>query len=32
MVRKANAVFAGRPRAKQPRVKEKIVKTRGYLN
>ncbi len=32
LVRKANAAFAGRPRAKQPRVKENIVKTRGYLN
>ena len=32
LVRKANAQFAGRPRAKQPRVKEEIVKRRGYLN
>jgi hypothetical protein len=32
LVRKANAVFAERPRTKQPRVKEEIVKTRGYLN
>lgn len=31
-VRKANEQFAGRPRAKQPRVKEEIVKVRGYLN
>jgi hypothetical protein len=32
LVRKANAQFAGRPRAKPPRVKEEIVKARGYLN
>lgn len=32
LVRKANAQFAGRPRAKQPRVKKEIVKARGYLN
>jgi hypothetical protein len=32
LVRKANAAFAGRPRAKQPRVKEEIVKKRGYIN
>ena len=32
LVRKANAVFAGRPRAKRARVKEEIVKQRGYLN
>jgi hypothetical protein len=32
LVRKANEQFAGRPRAKQPRVKEEIVKARGYLN
>jgi DDE family transposase len=32
LVRKANEQFAGRPRAKQPRVKEEIVKERGYLN
>jgi hypothetical protein len=32
LVRKANEQFAGRPRAKQPRVKEEIVKQRGYLN
>jgi hypothetical protein len=32
LVRKANEQFAGRPRAKQPRVKEEIVKKRGYLN
>jgi Transposase DDE domain group 1 len=32
LVRKANEAFAGRPRAKPPRVKEEIVKKRGYLN
>jgi hypothetical protein len=32
LVRKANAQFAGRPRAKPPRVKEEIVNERGYLN
>jgi hypothetical protein len=32
LVRKANEQFAGRPRAKQPRVKEEVVKERGYLN
>ena len=32
LVRKANEQFAGRPRARQPRVKEEIVKHRGYLN
>jgi hypothetical protein len=32
LVRKANEQFAGRPRAKQPRVKEEIIKERGYLN
>ena len=32
LVRKANEQFAGLPRAKQPRVKEEIVKRRGYLN
>lgn len=32
LVRKANAQFAGRPRAKPPRVKEQIVNERGYLN
>jgi hypothetical protein len=32
LVRKASEQFAGRPRAKQPRVKEEIVKQRGYLN
>lgn len=35
LVRKANQAFAGRtrkPRKKQPRVKEEIVRTRGYLN
>jgi hypothetical protein len=36
LVRKANAAFAqqgtGKPRAKQPRVKEEIIRKRGYLN
>jgi hypothetical protein len=32
LVRKANAQFAGRPRTKPPRVREEIVKRRGYLN
>jgi hypothetical protein len=32
LVRKANEQFAGRARTKQPRVKEEIVRTRGYLN
>jgi hypothetical protein len=32
LVRKAEEQFAGRPRAKQPRVKEEIVKARGYVN
>lgn len=32
LVRKADEQFAGCPRAKQPRVKEDIVKQRGYLN
>ena len=33
LVRKADKAFAkGRPRAKQPRVKEEIVKRRGYRN
>ena len=36
LVRKANAAFAQqgsrKPRAKQPRVKEEIVRKRGYLN
>jgi hypothetical protein len=32
LVRKADEQFAGRPRAKPPRVKEEIVKQRGYLN
>ena len=32
LVRKANQQFAGHPRAKQRRVKEEIVKQRGYLN
>ena len=31
LVRKANEQFAGR-RAKQPRIKEEIVRERGYLN
>jgi len=32
LVRKADRAFARRPRAKPPRVKEEIVKQRGYLN
>jgi hypothetical protein len=32
LVRKANEQFAGRPRRKQPRVKQQIVKDRGYLD
>lgn len=32
LVRKAEAVFEGRERAKQPRVKEQIVSDRGYQN
>lgn len=32
LVRAANAQFAGRPRAKQPRVKQEIVEHRGYLD
>lgn len=32
LVRKANEAFAGALRAKQPRVKEAIVKERGYPN
>jgi hypothetical protein len=32
LVRKANEQFVGRRRAKPPRVKEEIVKERGYLN
>ena len=32
LVRKANEQFSGRPRAKPARVKEEIVKQRGYLN
>ena len=32
LVRKANELFDAQPRAKQPRVKEEIVKQRGYLN
>jgi hypothetical protein len=32
LVRRADEQFVGRPRAKQPCVKEEIVKQRGYLN
>lgn len=32
LIRKANVQFAGRRRAKQPRVKQQIVQERGYLN
>jgi hypothetical protein len=32
LVRKADEQFASRPRAKQPRVKEEIIKKRGYIN
>ncbi len=32
LVRKAEKAFEGRERAKQPRVKEQIVKERGYQN
>lgn len=32
LVRKAHQQFAGRPRAKQPRIKEEIVEARGYLD
>jgi hypothetical protein len=32
LIRRANAQFAGRPRAKQPRVKQEIIKKRGYLD
>lgn len=32
LVRKADQAFVRRPRAKQPRVKEEIVKERGYHN
>lgn len=32
LVRKADEVFEGRRRAKQPRVKEQVVKERGYQN
>src|SRR5262249_43499220 len=32
LVRKGNEQFAGRPRAKQPRVRQEIVKKRGYLD
>ncbi len=30
--RRANDIFSGNPRARPPRVKEEIVKERGYLN
>ena len=32
LVRKADAVFEGAPRAKQPRVKEQIIREREYRN
>jgi len=32
LVRKADQVFVRQPRAKQPRIKEEIVKERGYHN
>lgn len=32
LIRKAQRVFEGKPRKKPPRVKEKIVRERGYLN
>jgi hypothetical protein len=32
LVREADKQFARRPRAKQPRVKQQIVQTRGYLD
>jgi hypothetical protein len=32
LVRKADAVFEGAPRAKQPRVKEQIIRERAYRN
>ena len=32
LVRKADQLFAGKRRRKQPRVKERIVKDRGYLD
>jgi hypothetical protein len=32
LVRKANAAFAKQPRTKLPRIKEEIVRERGYLN
>ncbi len=32
LVRRANAQFAGKARAKQPRVKQEIVEARGYLD
>jgi len=32
LIRKADRAFVKRPRAKPPRIKEEIVKQRGYLN
>jgi len=32
LVKKADAAFAGKPRKKPPRVKEEIVRQRGYFN
>jgi hypothetical protein len=32
LVRKADEVFTGRPRTKPPRVKEEIIRERGYFN
>ena len=32
LVRRAHARFAGKPRAKQPRVKQEIVEERGYID
>jgi hypothetical protein len=32
LVRRANEQFSGKPRAKQPRVKQEIVEERGYLD
>jgi hypothetical protein len=32
LIRRANEQFAGKPRAKQPRVKQEIVEERGYLD
>jgi len=32
LIRKAHAQFAGRPRAKQPRIKQQIIEMRGYLD